>query len=132
MAEIEERRKSKLRKWQIFYSPLSLIVLLAIFIFLARTTWGVYNHELVSSRDRERVERDLAAAKSRSYMLQKQVAVLETSQGVDEEIRSKFNVAKKGEGVAVIVGAPALVATASASTTPDKNWWQKILEFFGL
>ena len=131
MTEIVERKKSSSRKWQIFYSPLTFIVFSVIFIFLARAAWSVYNHSLASSRDRERVESELAVAKSRSYMLQKQVAVLETPQGVDEEIRSKFNVSKAGEGVAVIIGG--VMSTDSpivASTT--KDWWQKGLEFLGL
>jgi len=131
MSEIEERKKSSLRKWQIFYSPLSIIVLLIIFVFLARATWGVYNHQLVSGRDRARVQSELVSSQERLAALQKQVAVLGTSQGVDEELRSKFNVSKAGEGVAVIVGG--VTSTNSASVTfASKNWWQRFLEFLGL
>ena len=131
MTEIEERKKVGSRKWQIFYSPLSLIVLLIAFVFIARAAWSVYNHQLASDRDRERVQNELAATEQRLATLQKQVAVLGTPQGVDEEIRSKFNVSKAGEGVAVIVGGAATTASTSV-TFAEKNWWQKTLELFGL
>ena len=127
MTEIEERKK----KWQIFYSPLSFIVLLIIFVLMLRAVWGIYNHELVSSRDRQRVEGDLADSNDRLTALQEQVADLSNPQGVDEQIRSKFNVAKPGEGVAVVVGG--VVPTSSpVLPTPQKSSWQKFLGFFGL
>jgi cell division protein FtsB len=129
MTEIEERKKVGSRKWQIFYSPLSLIILLIAFVFIARAAWSVYNHQLTSDRDRERVQNELVATEQRLTTLQKQVAVLGTSQGVDEEIRSKFNVSKAGEGVAVIIGGVTSTNNVSVSFA-KKNWWQKILEFF--
>ena len=126
MAENEEQKKF----WRVFYSPLVFIVLLVLFVFMARAVWKVYGHVQVSSQDRERVEKDLAAANEREAVLNSQVAALQTSQGVEGEIRSKFNVSKEGEGVAVIVNG---TNTLSATTTPVANqtWWQKFVGIFG-
>ena len=128
------QNRERSRFWQVVHSPLAFIVLFIMFIFMARAAWSVYNHELTSSRDRERIEKDLVAANKRLAALQKQIAVLETPQGVDEEIRSKFNVSKAGEGVAVIVGAATDSAGSAAVSVSfaDKNWWQKFLGFLGL
>lgn len=126
MAEFEEHKKF----WGIFYSPLVLIVLLIISVFLTRATWQVYTHERVSMQNRERLENELAMVKDREAILKEQVAALETPKGVEDEIRSKFNVAKEGEQVAIIVND---TNATSATSTPvkEKTWWQKFVGFFG-
>ena len=48
---------------------------------------------------------ELATAKAREAVLKNQVDTLQTQQGVDDEIRSKFNVSKAGEKVAMIVNS---------------------------
>ena len=127
MAENEERTKF----WHIFYSPLVLIILLVIFVLMVRAILGIYGHEQVSEQDRKRVEGELATTNQRAAVLKDQVGVLQTPQGVDDAIRSKFNVTKTGEGVAVV-----LKVTNSTSTTAtpvlEKGWWQKFTDFWGL
>lgn len=126
MAEFEEQK----RFWRVFYSPLAFIVLLVIFLFMARAVWRVYNHEKISSQDLARLEEKLAIVDKREAVLREQVGSLETSKGIDDEIRSKFNVTKAGEKVAVIVDD---VSATSATTTSlvEKSWWQKFVSFFG-
>ena len=125
MTENRERK----RFWNIFYSPLALIVLLVIFLLLARSAWRVYGHEKTSAADRMRVENELALANQRAMLLKTQVDNLKTKQGVDDEIRSKFNVVKENEGVAVIVTGTSGVST---STIPaeERSWWQKMFDIF--
>ena len=125
MAEFEERKKF----WRIFYSPLVFIVLLLIFVFMSRALWRVYSHERTSTQDRERLEGQLAVVNVRATVLKNQIEALQTSKGLEDEIRSKFNVTKAGEGVAVIVNATdsAGVATTSAE---KKTWWQRFVGFF--
>ncbi len=125
MADFEEHKKF----WRIFYSPLVFIVLLITFILLARAVWSVYGHEQLSAKDRERVEGELASVSVRAQVLKGQVQDLQTPQGVDDEIRSKFNVVKAGEGVAVIVNG-AQATTATTTYTTDRTWWQKVVDFF--
>lgn len=122
--------EEKSKFWRIFYSPLVFIVLVVIFVFMARAVWKVYGHERVSSQDREKIEADLVAAQRRIESLKKQVGTLDTAQGVDDEIRAKFNVSKVGEGVAVIVNGTDTLSTSTVSMQ-DKSWWQKFTGFFG-
>jgi cell division protein FtsB len=126
MTEIEERKKF----WHIFYSPLIFVVFLVLFLFMARAMWRVYNRERISTQDRERVENELAITSRREAVLKSQVETLQTTQGIDDEIRTKFNVAKIDEGVAVIVNS--VVATSTATTSVlEKSWWQKFVGSFG-
>ncbi len=76
-----------------------------------------------------RVENELALANQRAMLLKTQVDNLKTKQGVDDEIRSKFNVVKENEGVAVIVTGTSGVST---STIPaeERSWWQKMFDIF--
>ena len=127
MAEFEERKKF----WRIFYSPLVFIVLLAIFILMARAAWKIYNHEQASARERERIESELVVIKQRAAVLQSQVDILETARGVEDEIRSKFNVTKEGEGVAVIVSIGSTTDVA-ADPVEEKVWWEKFVGFLEL
>jgi cell division protein FtsB len=127
MAEFEERKKF----WRIFYSPLVFIILLVAFLFMARALWRVYTHERVSTQDRNRLENELATVSVRATVLKNQVEALQTPQGVEDEIRSKFNVTKVGEGVAVIVnGTNTMSATTTSVAT--KSWWQKFVGILGL
>lgn len=127
MAEFEERKKF----WRIFYSPLVFIILLVFFLLMARAMWRVYNHERVSERDRTRFEDELVAVNERQAVLKIQVEALGTQEGIENEIRAKFNVTKSGEGVAVIVNN-ASVTNATASPAVDQSMWQKLLGTFGL
>ena len=127
MAEFEERKKI----WNIFYSPIVFIVLLVVFVLLSQAVWKVYNHEQISAQDRQRVENELTETNRRQAVLKDQVAALRTPQGIDDEIRSKFNVTKAGEGVAVIVSTSNPTSSASTSTV-ENTWWQKFGGFFGL
>jgi cell division protein FtsB len=126
MAEFEEQKKF----WRIFYSPLVFILLLAVFLFMGRAVWRVYSHEKLSAQDLERTENKLASVNEREAVLKKQVDTLGTPQGIDDEIRSKFNVTKAGEGVAVIVNDFNATSATSAPAV-DRSWWQNFVGFFG-
>lgn len=97
---------------------------------MARAMWGVYNHERVSAGDRKRIEAELVEVNSRAALLNKQVEELQTPQGIDNEIRSKFNVTKEGEGVAVIVNTVSTTSSTTSSATKEKSWWQKFESLF--
>jgi hypothetical protein len=125
MAEFEERKKF----WRIFYSPLVFIILLIVLLFAARAMWRVYGHERTSAQDRARIEKELAAADQRTSALKDQVGILETSKGMEDEIRTKFNVTKAGEKVAIIVDSTGTISTATAPVV-EESWWQKVVWLF--
>jgi hypothetical protein len=51
----------------------------------------------------------------------------QTPQGVEAEIRDKFNVAKPDENVAVVLESTDAATTTSTTAV---SFWQKILDFF--
>ena len=79
--------------------------------------------ERTSAKEAELLQAKVVALAEREAVLRDEIGRLETSAGVEEEIKSKFNVAKEGERVAIIVDRPQEVAT----TTPTPSPWYKRL-----
>ena len=64
---------------------------------------------------------------NRNKELMTQINELQTTQGVEAEIRSKFTVAKPNEHMVIVLDGPL------ASTTPPENdgFWQSLKALFG-
>lgn len=74
------------------------------------------------------VLRNFNDLKTRQAMLGSQIDKLSTESGQEEEIRSKFSVAKPGEAVVMVIDG-----TNSASVDPSNTntgLWQKFLGLF--
>jgi len=63
----------------------------------------------------------------RTEELNDKIDRLNTTAGVEEEIRLKFNVVKEEENMVVIVEDDS---SGSATTSPKLGFWQKILNIF--
>ncbi|MES2223327.1 MAG: septum formation initiator family protein [Patescibacteria group bacterium] len=110
MRKFESQKQIKSR----IYSRTTLVILLFIIILLAKGVFTLYlrNQESVDAlRDTNNKVRDL---KARQQMLSGEITKLNNNDGVEEEIREKFDVTKPGENVVIIV--PDEVAT----TTEEK------------
>lgn len=101
---------------------LGLLVILAI-----HSTWNVYQKQRESIALLRVAQEQSSVLKAREQELQTKIANMQTEQGMEEEIRSKFNVAKPGENVVVVLEQSS--STTSTSTTTI-SFWQRILNFF--
>jgi cell division protein FtsB len=126
MREFQERHKVKKR----LYSKTTLAVLLGIMILTARGAYSVYQKDQESGAALAVSESQEEALASRAVSIQQDSSRLQTTSGVEEEIRDKFDVAKPGEQVIVIVDA-----TNSVSTTTTKgfmqSFWDSVMGVFG-
>jgi cell division protein FtsB len=101
-----------------------LVAFVILILFLAKGVYDIYGREQESAKlrsDAEQKMRDLEAQKAN---LSGEVEKLGSEAGVEEKIRSKFNVAKPGENVVLIVDD----ATTTATSTPGffASLWAKI------
>ncbi len=118
MREFQEKHDFKRR----LYSKTSLIILLLVLILLGKGVISVYGKEKSSRRELERVQRDQQELQGRYAGLEERNNWLKTDEGIEAEIRSKFDVAKRGEGVIVVVDkAPAQPAPEDAGII-QKIW----------
>jgi cell division protein FtsB len=69
---------------------------------------------------------DLSNLTAREKTLSSELYKLDTSQGVEEEIRQKYPLAKPGEEVIVLTAAKASTTTSSGSS----SLWDEIVAWF--
>ena len=111
------------------YSKPVLVILLIILLWVIYGTWGVFQKERESRANLLRVQNQLANLQERSSELSADVARLNTVQGKEEEIRSKYEVAKPGEELLVIVDKDG----AETSSPPQTGWqrfWSDVTHIF--
>ncbi len=121
---IMQRFHTKRRARDIFYSPITLLLLVALAIFLSRATWGAF----VEYRETARAERlgsaraeELAAQEIR---LRESAALAGSARAAEQEIREKLRMVKPGEEVIMIVDEPANEEDGVVlNGTP---WWKKV------
>ena len=86
-------------------------------IIMLHSTWKVYlkKRESVSMRDSSTVR--LQELESRNEELDLKIKKLSTTSGVEEEIRSKFSVAKDRENMVIVVREESSTSTEAGETT---------------
>lgn len=99
MREFEQKKKIKSR----LYSKITIIILGLIFLLLAKACFSVYQKQRDTKEKLTRAEAALTELSDRRTNLQEETARLQSSEGIEEEIRRKFQVSKEGEKVIVIV-----------------------------
>jgi len=109
------------------YSNLSLVVLFIFVILVAKGTWNMYIKETSAARGRADVESQIASLKNREIFISDEVERLKSQNGVEREIRDKFNVKKQGEEVVVFVDSTtSLSSSGSGPSGAERAWgWLK-------
>lgn len=121
MKIFEDKKHTKAR----LYSRMTVVILILFVLLLAKSVFGLYvkNRESIAARNAS--ETKLQALKDREASLKEEINRLENNEGMEWEIRDKFNVTKPGENVVIIV--PDDEAT---STPPQKGFFSRL--FSGL
>ena len=99
-------------------------VLLIIAFGLVSLMWGLVTKAKIAINQSNEAKKEYEAMEERRRVLEQNLAALDTELGKDAAIRTAFGVARPGEEVIVVV------PPKEASTTPQKSWWQKVLEWF--
>ncbi len=99
MKEFQDRNKVKKR----MYSKTTLLFLFLGTILVFRGAYDVYQKEVESRKEMERVLTQKKELQGRLGNIEHHAELLKTPAGVENEIRNKFDVVKEGEGVIVIV-----------------------------
>ena len=123
MLDFQQKRKLRSRlynKWTL--GIIGLLVILAI-----HSIWSVYQKQRESGTLLGQAQAQATELQNRENELQQKIADMQTSEGLEAEIRAKFNVAKPDENVAVVLASDA---SAVSTSTLAVSFWQKILNFF--
>ena len=124
MFDFHEKRRMR----NLVYSKISLFFLLVIIFLLAYTIWGVYQKERETQIKKTQRAQVLIEIEERERVLEEEIERLSTERGVEQEIRSKFDVARAGEQVLVIVDAKE--EDVLLESEEEASAWQRFLIFF--
>lgn len=126
MQDFRKKRAFKRR----LYSKLVLIVLLLIFIFVLRGTWDIYQKSQVSKEKLERTQAEFEQVEAKRVNLEADIARLETETGIEAEIRSKFDVAREGEHVIVLVEGDEVVPSVEPKPEGLRGFFTTLFSWF--
>jgi len=121
MKEIQPKKGEK-KKIKKLYSKPVLLLLAIVIVFLAKGTWGVYQKELESRKNVAIVTTELEDLQKRKAELQGETDKINTEEGKEEAIRTKFQVSKGGERVLVVVDRPL----PTSFTEENSNFFSKV------
>ena len=123
MLDFVQKRKVR----HIMYHKGTLIVLGLLVLLVLHSTWVIFQKKQESERLKNAALANVTELQTRDESLQAQIDRLQTPQGVEEEVRSKFNVAKDNEQMVVVVPN----SDQDSSTTSEKTgFWAKIWQIF--
>ncbi len=112
----KEERKSKL------YSRYTLLFLFVMIILVGKGLINIYQKNISSREEVNLVELKKQSLQNRYDDLSNKVEDLKTPQGVEKEIRSKFDVVKPGESVIVVVDKEIPMPNEKDTSIIKKIW----------
>ena len=102
MLDFHEKRRFK----RLLYSKVTLVILGFIVIWLAFAVWSMYKKERDTRLRRIEQKEVLNELEGREESLREEIERLSTERGIEQEVRSKFEVGKDGEEMIIIVDNP--------------------------
>lgn len=123
MLDIQQKRKFR----NIIYHKATLVVLALLVLLALHSTWRVYMKKRESVTMREVSAQRLAELENRNAELDAKINKLGTVSGVEEEIRSKYSVAKESENMVIIVREEG---EATTTVVEKGGFWLKIKALF--
>ncbi len=118
MREFQEKQKIQKR----IYSKTSILIVLVVVIFIFRGVLSVYAKERDSRMELSLLEKKKAELSDRLARVSANNDRLKTEEGIEAEIRSKFDVVKQGEGVIVVVDEKLPVQEEDTRGVMKKFW----------
>lgn len=119
MRGIKNKKENKWKRLGIF------LLLLLVFGLLLNSVRKVYNKKEEAQKVLARMEAEKNKLEEREKFLKESLAKLETSEGIEFELRKKLNVAEVGESLAIIVEEEPTASVQGLQISP----WQKLKDF---
>lgn len=118
MRELQQRQKFKRR----LYSTPALLALLVVTILIARGTYSVWQKKVSSQAYVTSLEAKVAELNTEEVDVTQNMASLGTESGIEKEVKEKYNVAKEGEHVVILVDP---TPTTTQEVGPEKSWFRR-------
>jgi cell division protein FtsB len=119
-------QKRKLKRY--LYSKPTLAVLAVIALLFGNAAWSALGKERDARIRKNSTLAELASLEARELMLKEEIERLSTKRGIEEEIRSKFDVGLEGEKLIVVLDAKE---DQTGEDMQKKGFWSGVEEWFG-
>ncbi len=132
MFDFQEKRRIR----QIVYSRFFIGAIFLIGILIANSAYNRYTVEREMAVKRDSKLQELEELRVRAAALESNIEHLENDRGIEEELRSRFDVVKEGEQVVVILEDPeaeklqAKSPPSSLSPQHKKSFWSSFKGMF--
>ena len=135
------KRRNSFSWKRLLASPVTLIIVLVIFVVLARAAWAMIGRAKLANERLSQAQAQYAKLEDSQAKLSNEVTELSSPGGIEADLREKYHAVTPGESVAVIVDSPSgndsnadqsAGALNVSTTAPAGNWWHRFLDFFGL
>ncbi len=123
MLEFQQKRKVK----RIFHSKITILILLLVLFFVGRGVWKIYQKQVVTKENLEKVTDSLAKLQERESRLSSEITWLQTQAGTEAEIRERYGLIKPNEEVIVVIDRGNYDINLD-KYLPTKSWWQKMID----
>ena len=118
----------KQRFKRLLYSPLSIILIIIISLFIAKGVLSMYGKYKQAKQQSDIIKKELSDLRNRKEYLQNELKALSSSSGFEERLRKSFDVKKEGENVAVIVRrGESDLNSAMREREMEENWISKMV-----
>lgn len=114
--------KKKALTEYLYTKPVILLLLVAI-VLLSIAVYKRYTVERLMSVRRTDTEEKRHELIERKKVLEEKVEYLSGDRGIEEEIRTHFDVAKEGEKVIILVGEDEVVDTEPIAPVEKEPWY---------
>ena len=104
-----------------------LVFLFIVLFFIMKGSFGVYQKYSLSKNRLENSQADLAVLEEKKENIENKIEKIQTDTGIEKEVRSKFDVAREGEKLIIIVEDEVKVDEQEKETgffTTIKGWFQ--------
>ena len=123
MLDIQQKRKVR----AVMYNRVTLGFLFVLVLLALHSTWRVYNKKMASEQMKNITMEQVKGLRDRNSDLEAKIDELATVSGIEQEIRSKFSVAKDNERMVVVVPSTDSEAT---STPRSIGFWESLKNYF--
>lgn len=124
--------RARARFKRFLFSKTVAVVLAAVFVFFAQAAWGMYEKSVEARERADRVRSELEALEARYAKVQADIQRLSDERGIEEEIRTRFMVAKEGEEVLVITGNTAEKSRIVPNKKSDRGFVEWLMGMVGM
>lgn len=122
MLDYQDKRILK----KIIYSKITILIIFIFVILVAKSSSNAYMEQRLTRENLSIAQQELEELDSRRENIETKISDLNTTEGIEKEIRNKFRVAKEGEEMILIIDKDGDIDNLSSN---KDGFWSKFLRF---